>query len=470
MQPWAIKVISMRTLRIQNLVIGSGPGGSVTALELQRSGFPVLLLEEGAFLDQTVAPLFSQKEQELKYRNLGLTTTFGQPKISYVEGRVSGGGSEINAGLYHRTPEAKLQEWKNKFELQNADSKALGPYYDWVEKTLEIGIDEAPPLASLKLKEGADKLGWGCIEVPRWYKRGQRNSMTKTLINEYLQLKGEVLFEARALKVSRASKLYWEVKVQVKDQVILVEAENVFLCGGAIQSTLLLKRSGFSGPIGERFQVHPTIKVIAEFKDQVNFENQGVPFHQVKEFSPHFSFGCSISSKSHLSLGLIDHPHGLNSLPEKWHNMSTYYAMICPEGTGRIFSLPLFKDAFIHYKLTPQDYFHLSQGLRSLMHLLREAGAVSLYPSLTQYKEGQELNSEVIRSFARLMTIHLFSSMPAGENKKICVTDSYGSVHGHRGLYVNDGSILCSAPSVNPQGTIMALAKRNIEYFLKRSR
>ena len=43
--------------------------------------------------------------------------------------------------------------------------------------------------------------------------------------------------------------------------------------------------------------MHPTIKVIAEFDEIVNFKNMGVPVHQVKEFSPLISFGCSISSK-----------------------------------------------------------------------------------------------------------------------------------------------------------------------------
>ena len=53
-----------------------------------------------------------------------------------------------------------------------------------------------------------------------------------------------------------------------------------------------------------------------------------------------------------------------------------------------------------------------------------------------------------------------------GENKRVCATDSYGRVHGQKGLYVADASLLCTAPSVNPQGTIMAIARRNAQYFL----
>ena len=54
-----------------------------------------------------------------------------------------------------------------------------------------------------------------------------------------------------------------------------------------------------------------------------------------------------------------------------------------------------------------------------------------------------------------------------GENNRICATDSFGKVYGHHNLYINDGSLLCSPLGVNPQGAIMAIARRNIFHFLK---
>ncbi|OQB91089.1 MAG: Cholesterol oxidase precursor [Verrucomicrobia bacterium ADurb.Bin118] len=64
------------------------------------------------------------------------------------------------------------------------------------------------------------------------------------------------------------------------------------------------------------------------------------------------------------------------------------------------------------------------------------------------------------------MTIHLFSSCPMGEDRKRCATDSFGRLHGFTNLRINDASLLCTAPGVNPQGTIMALARRNVLQFL----
>ena len=67
------------------------------------------------------------------------------------------------------------------------------------------------------------------------------------------------------------------------------------------------------------------------------------------------------------------------------------------------------------------------------------------------------------------MTIHLFSSCPIGERQDRCVANSYGKVFGHEGLFISDGSMLPSAPGVNPQGTIMAFAHRNIEKIIAES-
>jgi choline dehydrogenase-like flavoprotein len=63
------------------------------------------------------------------------------------------------------------------------------------------------------------------------------------------------------------------------------------------------------------------------------------------------------------------------------------------------------------------------------------------------------------------MTVHLFSSVPMGEAAH-CPADSYGNVRGVRNLHVNDAALLPDAPGVNPQGTVMAVAHRNVAAHL----
>jgi choline dehydrogenase-like flavoprotein len=63
--------------------------------------------------------------------------------------------------------------------------------------------------------------------------------------------------------------------------------------------------------------------------------------------------------------------------------------------------------------------------------------------------------------------VHLFSSCPIGEAADFSAANSFGQLHGYRNLFVNDASLLCTAPGVNPQGTVMAIARRNALHFSK---
>src|SRR5206468_7568428 len=90
--------VSDERIRTEVAVIGSGPGGAVTAGLLAEAGRAVVLVEEGPHLALDSCPPFSRAEMVQKYRAGGVTVAMGTPKISYVEGRCVGGGSEINSG------------------------------------------------------------------------------------------------------------------------------------------------------------------------------------------------------------------------------------------------------------------------------------------------------------------------------------------------------------------------------------
>ena len=54
-----------------------------------------------------------------------------------------------------------------------------------------------------------------------------------------------------------------------------------------------------------------------------------------------------------------------------------------------------------------------------------------------------------------------------GEDKDVCAVDSYGKLFGFKNFYINDSSLICNKLLKNPQGTVMAIALRNIKNFLK---
>jgi choline dehydrogenase-like flavoprotein len=253
---------------------------------------------------------------------------------------------------------------------------------------------------------------------------------------------------------------------------IRITTERVFVCAGAVQTPALLRRSGITRNIGNSLRLHPTVKVVARFPEAVNSAEMGVPVHQVKEFAPRFSFGCSISTPPYLALALLDHPGLAREVSHEWPHMATYYAMITGDGRGSVRGLPGFRDPLVRYNLTEPDRRDLGEALRKLCEALFEGGATQLYPAVTgsaallQRDDLGRLPNALPSGMGNLMTIHLFSSCPMGEDQAKCATDSFGRVHGFKNLFVNDASLLCTAPGVNPQGSIMALARRNTLHFL----
>ena len=108
-----------------------------------------------------------------------------------------------------------------------------------------------------------------------------------------------------------------------------------------------------------------------------------------------------------------------------------------------------------------------------LASLLLSAGAEQVFtglralPAVSNSQQLAELPESLAADADNIMTVHLMSSCPMGENRRMTAVNSWGRVHGYTGLYVADVSTLCSSPGVNPQGTIMALAKRSSDHFLK---
>ncbi|MGH8509365.1 MAG: GMC family oxidoreductase N-terminal domain-containing protein [Gammaproteobacteria bacterium] len=480
------------SLNCEIAVVGSGPGGAITACLLSEAGRDVLLIEEGPYLALDSCVPFTMEEMIQKYRNGGLTVALGSVKVQYVEGRCVGGGSEINSGLYHRTPPDILEKWTREFQVEALEEKTLLPHFEACEK--DLGVNYMPgeaPMASLKLHEGAQRLNWKSFEVPRWFSykegvdgngvpKGRRQSMTQTYIPRALRTEGRLLPETRVRWFRRETdQNRWvldaeQVKVKERPQPIRIQAESVFICAGAVQTPALLRRSGIKKNVGDSLRLHPMIKLIAQFPESVNSLDMGVPVHQVKQFTPRMSFGGSISTPPYLAIGMNDHRPYARHLLEDWRRMAVYYAATLSNGRGSIRCLPGYRDPVVRYRVTREDLRELSEALRKLAALLFEAGATALYPSisrsprLTSPADLGRLSMPIPRERTNLMTVHLFSSCPMGEDRRRCAADSFGKVHDHKNLYISDASLLCTPPGVNPQGSIMALARRNALKFLER--
>lgn len=483
----AIASHSPGRLKSDVAVIGSGPGGAITSTLLAEAGKNVTLIEEGGHYPLESCVPFSAQEMIQKYRGGGLTPALGKPKVAYVEGRCVGGGSEVNSGLYHRTPPEILEKWGREYQLEKIAETDLLPHFLANETDLTVAtIPGRTPASSLKLHEGALQKGWKSQEVPRWFAfdgqtdpagvpTGHRQSMTKTFIPRFQNAGGKLVSRTRVLKFKRSGDS-WEIESLGADgKPLVIEARHLFISCGATQTPALLRRSGLGKKPGSTLFLHPTVKFVARFRDEINSDTPSVGVHQVKHFSPRLSFGCSIGSKPYLGLGLLDSHHQPSYLDDHWRHMSIYYSMITGSGQGRVRVLPGFRDPLVQYKLSSNDLADLADGLRKMAAMLFESGAVELQSSITGSSpirglgEISQIESRLNPNLTNLMTIHLFGSCPMGENKARCVTNSFGAVHNTPNLHLADASLLCTAPGVNPQGSIMAFVRRNALEWLERN-
>lgn len=474
-----IAVAATADMDAEVLVIGSGAGGSTTAAVLAEAGFDVLIVEEGDWVEQGSVVPFSLEQMDRQYRAGGVTVALGLPSIAYTEGRCAGGGTEINSGLYRRPPDDVMQQWAVDFDIRELDHDEIQEIADEVEEAISVTtLPGAPSAPTEVLRRGAEALGWQHSEIPRWMKyrgndpnAGQRQSMTRTYLPRAVAAGARLVTGCRIDALQMTAGHAREATTTLTDgRRGTITFRHVFVCGGAIQSPAILQRSHIAGRIGRSLAVHPTVKLAARFADELNVPDD-VPAHQVKEFAPDLSFGGSASQPGLVALALSDQWRTFANAITDWRRISVYYAAITSEGRGRVRAVRGLREPIVTYGLTRRDRALLGSGLARLALLMLEAGAQEVYPSfrgapiVRNRADLATMHAGFSAARASVMTVHLCSTVPMGEDMDKCAANSFGRVHSTANVWVNDASLLPSAPGVNPQGTVMAMAIRNARRF-----
>lgn len=450
--------------QIDVAVIGSGPGGAVTAFHLAKAGFQIALLEEG-HSHQNI-PAFSIDEVRSKYRNAGLTVALGKPTIPYIEGRCLGGGSDVNSGLFQRCSEEVLEMWENHYQVLDL-KKSLKENYELLEQEFFTSEQIATAGAAAQLRKGAEQLQWKWWDVPQLPianengKLVRKKSMCETYIPAAQSAGCELLCGLRVEKLVQKSRDGWVLHCRHSNgKLSYLWAKYVFICAGAIHTPSLLFKSGIDHNVGRTLAMHPSAKIVAEFSTELDGAINGPGSIQIKEFSPDLSFGCSVGTPPFLAATLTSHPESMQKIVREHKKMAVFYAAIRGASVGRIHVIPGLKDPVVRYPLPTAQYVQLYEGVQKLTHLLKGLDVNKVY---LPFRGGDPRRM-------MLANYHLFGSAPCGENRQLCAVDSYGAVHNRQGLYVADASLFCSAPGVNPQATIMAFARRNALRFVASKR
>jgi choline dehydrogenase-like flavoprotein len=466
-------------LECECLVIGSGPGGAITASILALSGHNVLVLEEGRD-ESGPFSFYSLKEMD-RYRHGGVSVTRGTPKVFYLEGCCLGGASEINAGLYHRPPEALFDQWAKGYGLKNFRSKDLAAFFEMNEKDLEVGAVPCGHGPGSGLIEcGSRVLGWKSVRLARLWEysvknpQGQRRSMSRSFIPQAQKAGAKFLLGTKVKKINfRSARAFEALCVSPQEnRATTVRFKTVFVCAGAIQTPLLLRQSGLRHNIGDRLKTHLSARLLACFDGKASDPAEGVPSVQVSEFKPQLTLGGSYSSPAFLASWLADRPDfaGLMQSPS---NLGIFYASVMAKSQGRVRPDLFSGEAVLSMDVNKDDLLSLGDGLYKLGQMLFAAGAAVVYSPLPGRKDFRApedlrpLRNDPLDYGVDLSTMHLFSSCPMGEDMSLCALDSFGRVHGQNNIYVNDASMLPDAPGTNPQALIMAIARRNILNWLE---
>ena len=459
---------------VDAIVVGSGPGGAITAKYLAEAGLSTLILEQGINLPHKMDEEYTSCEMVKKYKYGGLTTTTGSANINYVEGCCVGGGSEINSGLYHRTPDYVLERWRQTCHF-SGNSKEMDKIFSQIEHYLSISRmpPHLIPEASKNLEKGATQLGVKCFEIPRWYKtingEIEKTTVSKSYIKDALSFGAILKSEIKVLRILK-DKSMWCVKAHAnRGGPLSFRAKFLFICCGVMSSCALLRSSGINKKSGSFVRMHPTAKIVAQFENDLSHSKVSVPVHQVKEWAPKITLGCSVSKKSHLGLALLSNPQAFNRLDDTHTKMAIYYASISG-GIGKIKKYP-FNQYILDYKLSKTDFQNIRFGLLRLSEILFKAGAKHNFlvaQETLKYENYGEVEAYLTPQKLKkldLMTIHLMGGNAfSKDGQGVC--DEFGRVIGYENLFVQDASLIPTSLGVNPQGTIMALVTRNMEKFV----
>lgn len=257
---------------------------------------------------------------------------------------------------------------------------------------------------------------------------------------------------------------------------ITVDAPLVVLAGGAVGTPALLQRSALGGGgVGKWLRLHPTTAVAGLYDRDVH-PGTGIPLSAV----------CD----EHATAGVGGHGWWIECPPV--HPM---LAAVATSGFGAAHAararelartatfIVLARDgadptrsagsvrvdgrgrARVRYRLAPEDARSLARGIEAAARLHLAAGARearTLHADPVVARTTRDVAAAGRRAVGpnqvTMFSAHVNGTCRLGADPRTSGCTPDGERHGARGLYVCDGALLPTAPGVNPQATIMALA------------
>ena len=418
------------------IVVGSGPGGAVAANVSTQSGNHVLMIEVGDVADKKIKH-HSAEQLVYNFAFSGLEVILGKKLLPFAQGKALGGGSQVNSGLYHRAPSLVADQWRSIVGISKIEWDQCE---NWIENTIHVqtqnndslGLYRESPILRL-----AKDLQWECKVVPRWrnyYKDGYVHyGMNETVLKPAIKQGLTVLTNHRVKKLSLNNGII-HVKTFGNKCSHDLRARHVTISAGTIETPKILIRSGFARPKDIKINFHAMTRLIGTFQNTIN-DLHDIDPHQT--WSPDYSvkIGAAVSTRQLLAATKTNMGVTSDADPGK---TGVYYVSTIPRGLGRF--LNVLGIIMPYYNFSKESIQEISNNTKILGESLRRIGAIEVLGSITK---------------PSISTVHIFGSLPIGSS---AILDKFGFVEGtSKAIRVCDGSILPSAPAVNPQGPISVL-------------
>jgi choline dehydrogenase-like flavoprotein len=403
--------------------------------------------------------------------------------------RCVGGTTVINSGTCYRAPEHVLRQWRNQHGIEWATE--LDQDYSEAEEMLAVTPVDPQSMGrnGQLLQEGAEALGVAheplrrnaghcvnCSSCPNGCRLDAKRAMHVSYLPRAARAGTRVRagVEVRNVRFEHGRAVGVECLASPRTGPPLpffVRARRaVVLAGGAFGTPELLMRSGVrspSGALGRNLRIHPACWVGARFDEEVRGWDGVMQSYAVTEWEA--DRGLLLEATfTPLAFGA----HWLPGVGAEHQRRILDYDRVASTGVhvsdtsaGRV-RLSRSGSLRASYRLNRRDADVLTFGIARAAELFYAAGAREVYPQISGIRM---LRREQIpdleaspppRSHLRLEAFHPMGTARMGADTSSAVVGTDGAVHGAKGLYVADGSLMPSSLGVNPMMTIIAMASR----------
>lgn len=501
------------------LIIGSGFGGSVSAMRLSEKGYSVAVIEKGKRFE---ADDFPKSDWGIRrYFWAPALRCFGILKMTFfkevfvLSGTGVGGGSLVYANTHLFPPDpffdnpvwSHYKDWK----------KTLTPFYDKARQMLgtvpftrlhredellrevardmgkedsfggvDVGVYFGDPFIEKDpYFNGEGPLRKGCIECAGCM-TGCRYHAKNTLDKNYLWFAEKngalILAETRATRISFKDGIY-SVEVESSTGIFnkkkkTLQAKGLVVSGGVLGTMDLLLRQKYQYKTLDRLSDRLGENIRTNSESICGLTHSNVKLNNGVAITSYFNpdpnthieivkYNDDSGAVTKLGNFAADSPipfiRALKFIGSIFRHPFTFLRMLFTAKWG--------KNSLIFLVMQSLDSsltMRLKRGwLGSKMAFAKHSGKVPAYIPIGQevmYRYTQKVDGTAINGIPETLlnmsiTAHILGGCPMGDSPETGVVDQHFKVHGYPNMYILDGSIVPCNLGVNPALTITALSE-----------